>query len=531
MPGDNYSGVYMKLSVTKEMSGKSLAVFLLLLLALLSYTYYGGLTNLLQRWGSQDEYSYGYFIPLISAYFIYQKRTTISSIPFQSSWAGVFVVFFGLVLLAVGELSAIYILIHYSLVIVLLGLTLSIAGKVVFRQVFVPILILITAIPLPYFIDSELSWRLQLLSSKLGVLFIRLFDVPVFLEGNVIDLGYYKLQVVEACSGLSYLFPLMSLGFIVAYIYQAPFWQKIVLFLSTIPITVFMNSFRIGVIGILVNYWGIEQAEGFFHFFEGWVIFMACLFFLWLEMLLLIKLRADKPALWDVLGVTELSKKEFKWSDIQVPISKILVICLVLISSVAIITNIISKREEYQPPRKEFSLFPEQIGGWIEDKAELKSQIRQFLQLDDYYLGDYSKESNVPVNLYMAYYKTQRKGVSPHSPRVCIPGGGWKIVDSQTINIEIGDKIVFPVNRIIIQKNNTKQLVYYWFKQRNLNLANEYKVKWFLLKDAIVKNRTDGALIRLTTIIPEHDSKQNADDRIQSLISSIYPELTKFIPD
>ena len=111
-----------------------------------------------------------------------------------------------------------------------------------------------------------------------------MFGISVYLEGNVIDLGSYKLQVVEACSGLRYLFPLVSLSFIAAYIYHGAFWKKAIIFLSSIPITVLMNSFRIGVIGVLVEYGGPGQAEGFLHDFEGWIIFMACIAILVLEM-------------------------------------------------------------------------------------------------------------------------------------------------------------------------------------------------------------------------------------------------------
>ena len=129
---------------------------------------------------------------------------------------------------------------------------------------------------MPYFIDAVLSWRLQIISSELGVAFIRLFQIPVFLEGNVIDLGQYKLQVVEACSGLRYLYPLMSLGFLAAYFFQAPLWQRALVFLSTIPITILMNSLRIGVVGIMVDNFGPQDADGFLHMFEGWIIFLAC---------------------------------------------------------------------------------------------------------------------------------------------------------------------------------------------------------------------------------------------------------------
>ncbi len=142
-------------------------------------------------------------------------------------------------------------------------------------------------LPLPNFMYWKLSTSLQFISSRLGVDFIQLLGIPVYLEGNIIDLGVYKLQVAEACSGLNYLFPLMSFGFLFAVLYRGPVWHKVLLFLSTIPITVLMNSFRIGVIGVLVNQYGIEQAEGFLHFFEGWVIFVACLAILYLEAVLL----------------------------------------------------------------------------------------------------------------------------------------------------------------------------------------------------------------------------------------------------
>ncbi|CAN0598622.1 unnamed protein product, partial [Laminaria digitata] len=120
--------------------------------------------------------------------------------------------------------------------------------------------------------------------------------VPVYLEGNVIDLGVYKLQVAEACSGLRYLFPILSFSYLFAILYRGPIWHKAVLLLAAAPLTVLMNSFRIGVIGVLVNSYGIEQAEGFLHYFEGWVIFGACIAILFLMAVALQRLTSyPKP--------------------------------------------------------------------------------------------------------------------------------------------------------------------------------------------------------------------------------------------
>ena len=102
-------------------------------------------------------------------------------------------------------------------------------------------------------------------------------------DGNIIDLGYYKLQVVEACSGLRYIYPLLSLSFLAAYLFKAPLWQRALVFLSSIPLTIVMNSIRIGLVGVTVNYWGTQAADDVLHLFEGWIIFVACAGLLALE--------------------------------------------------------------------------------------------------------------------------------------------------------------------------------------------------------------------------------------------------------
>src|SRR4029079_8443440 len=136
--------------------------------------------------------------------------------------------------------------------------------------------------------------------------FIRLVGIPVYLEGNVIDLGVYKLQVVEACSGLRYLYPLLSLGFLAAYLFQAPLWQRAIVFLSTIPITILMNSLRIAIVGILVNSYGPQDADGFLHMFEGWIIFIACAGVLVAEMALFARF-ASRKRFFDVFYPPQIS--------------------------------------------------------------------------------------------------------------------------------------------------------------------------------------------------------------------------------
>src|SRR5579859_5875780 len=238
------------------------------------WPFWDGLAQMWLWWSNSPEDSYGILVLPMAAFLIWQQKDRLERMPFTGNWGGVGLILAGGAALVVGQLGTVFTVVQYAYVITLCGLALSFLGWTAFRLIAVPLLMLLFAIPLPQFFLASLSLKLQLISSQIGVALMRLFDIAVFLEGNVIDLGGYKLQVAQACSGLRYLFPLMILGFLIAYFYKGAFWKRAVLFLSSIPITVLMNSFRIGIIGITVEHGGIRMAEGFLHEFQGWMIFM-----------------------------------------------------------------------------------------------------------------------------------------------------------------------------------------------------------------------------------------------------------------
>ena len=492
--------------------------------------FFGGLENQYGRWVSQEEYSHGFLIPMISLWMLWDRRDALWQSIGDADWTGVPVLIVSGMMLIVGELSAIFILVQTGFIVSLIGIVLTFGGKSLLRLTILPILFLLFAIPMPYFLDSILSWRLQLISSELGVFFIRVFDIPVFLEGNVIDLGSYKLQVVDACSGLRYLYPLSSLGFLVAYLFKAPLWQRAVIFISTIPITIFMNSFRIGMVGVLVEYWGGGMADGLLHYFEGWVIFMACAAILCGEVWLFIRFSGggDFFELFDLPEIKPVPVERKSVKSNVVPVTISAGFMLVAVFFAMTVTN----RIEQTPDRFRFVSFPSEVGGWPSRKSYLENNVELALGLDDYILADYrSPELRRPVNFYAAYYASQRKGVSPHSPRVCIPGGGWLITEFDRIEIDVlGEVDPMPINRAIIERDRAKQLVYYWFDQRGRKISNEYIMKWHLVKDAILMNRTDGALVRVTTPVFEDESIEVADARLKTFINVISPSLPDYLP-
>ena len=258
-----------------------------------------------------------------------------------------------------------------------------------------PLLLMVLVIPLPFMAISALTSGMQLISSQLGTDLLRLMGIPVFLEGNIIDLGTYKLQVVEACSGLRYLFSLISIALILVYFLKANNLIKVVILTSTIPITIFMNSFRIAVTGLLVKNYGNSAAEGFLHDFEGWVVFMAAFIMLLLVVRILTFRISDKISFNDLFN---FEKNTPCSRDLEGPsshsVGQLGKITLLLIPF-AITTNFFSIfNQAYIADRKDFVTFPMRINHKNVALTWLDQEIIDILKADDYFLGTYGSSAN-----------------------------------------------------------------------------------------------------------------------------------------
>jgi exosortase D (VPLPA-CTERM-specific) len=495
--------------------------------------FWDGLTAMWIWWFDIPEYSHGVLIPPVAAFLIWQQKDRLERVPFTGSWAGVGLILIGGLILLAGQIGTVYTLVQFAYVLTLCGLILSFLGWSPFRLISMPLLILLFMIPFPQFVLANLSTKLQLLSSQIGVWFIRLFDISVFVEGNVIDLGGYKLQVAEACSGLRYLFPLMTLGFLMAYFYKGALWKRIVLFLSSIPITVIMNSLRIGVIGITVDRWGTEMAEGFLHEFQGWVVFMVSASVMLAEIAVFNRIGHESGTWRELFGV-EFPARSPPGARIErraVP-TPFVAACIALTAFICV-SLLVPRPTEVFPPRENFLDFPMKLGAWSGQRDSLEGVYLDQLKLDDYVLANYVDGTGSPVNVYIAYYNSQRKGESVHSPRSCLPGGGWQMrdFDQRTLSGVMIGGAPLRINRTLIELGNDRQLVYYWFQQRGRVITNEFNVKWYLFWDALTRHRTDGALVRLIVALPKSANEANADLRLTDMAAQIAPTLNRYVPD
>jgi exosortase D (VPLPA-CTERM-specific) len=505
----------------------------LLVAGLSVWPFWDGLAQMWAWWAASPEDSFGVLIPPIAAFLMWQQKDRLERMPFTGSWWGIAVILLGGVSLLIGQLGTVFTIVQYAYVITLYGLILSFLGARAFRVIAVPLLVLWFMIPLPQFVVANLSTELQLLSSQIGVYVIRLFGISVFLEGNVIDLGGYKLQVADACSGLRYLFPLMTIGFLMACFYKGAPWKRVVLFLSSVPITVFMNSLRIGIIGVTVEHWGIEMADGFLHEFQGWMIFMISAALMIAEIAALNRIGREAGTWRQLFGVEFPAR-----TPAGVPVQKRAIPTSFIAAGAVMaifvaVTFALPRAEEIYPARTSFEQFPMQMGEWRGHRSSLEGVYSDALKLDDYVLADYADQSGHIVNVYIAFYNSQRKGEAAHSPRSCLPGGGWQMRNFGQIGLPnaVVNGRPLRVNRTLIEMGNQRQLVYYWFQQRGRVITNEFAVKWYLFWDALTAHRTDGAMVRIITPLSATTPVASADRDMTDLISRMAPGLVRYVPN
>ena len=515
------------------MNPMGLGWFALLVAAALP-VFWLGFGSLAAAW-STAEYSHGPIIPLVSLYLFLRelrREGPVDPAAPVDRRPGIALILFALIFGIFGNLVRIPDIVTYALILWVGGVVLVTMGWARGRHHQLPVLHLIFMLPLPQFVYWKLTIFLQLVSSELGVWFIQMASIPVFLEGNVIDLGVYKLQVAEACSGLRYLFPILSFSYLFAILYRGPMWHKAVLLLMAAPLTVFMNSFRIGMIGVLVNSYGIGQAEGFLHFFEGWVIFGACVAILFGIAVALQRLTRDPKPLADTIDL------DFDGFGAQAArLGRVApsrgMVTVALASLVLVATFVLTPAPtRVVPDRDPFLLFPRNLGEWSGIPEALTPDVERVLGADDYINITYAATGEGGyVNFFAAFYEKLTEGSGIHSPQVCLPVGGWEVFSIDPVTISIPGTVYgsFQVNRAVIQKGLSKQLVYYWFEQRGKRMTNDYLAKGSVVWDSLTKGRTDGALVRFVTAIDGTEAE--ADARLQGFMALALERLPRFVPE
>jgi len=498
--------------------------FLLVAVALVIASYLPDGMKLWEEWSASEEFNHGPLMLAVALYLLWKRRALFLNGPSRYSWFGI-----GLVLVAaliyIGSIKAAILLPrHYAFLLMILGLFALVGGKRYVSYVLPSLVLLVFVIPPPGVVSVDLTWGLQLLSSDLSVILLRAVNITVFQDGNIIDLGTQRLEVAEACAGLRYLYPMMGLGVLIGMLFDISWIKRLVFLLIAAVVAVLMNSVRIFLTGAIADMTDLGVSEGFFHLFEGWVFFIVT-FTITLVLCWLVLNKKE----WNTLGRGYFVVEDDAGAVPSTPGSAS-VVALALVLLLTPLSVIARNGQIVIPDRTSFISFPLKLDGRIGTKQTLSRVEQNVLKMTDYFLGSYETPDKPPVSLFIGYFEAQSKGQAPHSPRICIPGGGWKITSMKTINVSHNGTSL-PINRVVIAKERYKQLVYYWFQQGGNSYANSYQAKINTLWRGIVSSRTDGALVRLVMPLGENITEKYADQKLARFSQDLMDVMPSFVPN
>ncbi len=236
--------------------------------------------RLVSQWWHDPNYGHGFIVPLFAGYVLWRERTCWQKVPLEPSNFGLLVMLAAIALLVAGTLGAELFVSRFSLIVLLGGMVLFLAGRKKLRALAFPLGYLVLMIPLPAILYNQITFPLQLVASRFAATCLEVVRVPVLREGNLLILPNYTLEVVEACSGIRSLMSLVALAIAYGYLVEKRCWVRGVLVALMLPIAVVSNGLRVVGTGVLTYAIGPQSAEGFFHLFSGWLIFLTAVLFM-----------------------------------------------------------------------------------------------------------------------------------------------------------------------------------------------------------------------------------------------------------
>ena len=234
------------------------------------------LKDMVVEWATVEEMGHGFFVPLVAGYIIWNDRERILSLPVRPFRPAILLVLWGAFQMVLGFLGADFFVARTAFLVALVGLIWTLAGSAVLRALWFPLFMLLFMIRIPLFLYQQMTFPLQIFASQVATTLLQFLGIPVLRDGNILDLPSQRLEVVEACSGIRSLLSLTFLSLAYAYMFDKRTWMRPVLFVCAIPIAIAANAIRITITGLLSEY-KPSLAEGFFHSFEGWLLFMVAL--------------------------------------------------------------------------------------------------------------------------------------------------------------------------------------------------------------------------------------------------------------
>ncbi|OGP13272.1 MAG: EpsI family protein [Deltaproteobacteria bacterium GWA2_54_12] len=493
--------------------------------------YYVPFKSMVNIWWGNDDYSYGFLIPVASAYLLWEKRKTLGEIPIRSALGVLPILVFFILISLYGILGSSGNVSMPSIPILFILFTGFCFGIESVKRLILPLGFLFFMVPVPAVIERYIGLYLKAMSSRLGGDFISLFNIPVHVSGNVIDLGVTQLQVVDACSGLRYIFPLFALGILFAYFFERIAWKRLFCVLVTIPLGILLNALRIGVTGILTEMFGPKVSEGFFHDFSGWVLFVVAFIMLFLISRFLAVFSPQAM-------VSKESNVPQRGHDPTLAVegkntTGAFLFSVAILSFVAVLSLSTSTLPAVTIDGG-IQGFPMLIGEWKGTPEIVDPVIIRESGAEEAFSGYYINGSGSEMSLYMGYRSTAFLSNENffHSPTVCIPSSGWvqREVKRRTItNVLYFDNL--DVTEMVIEKEGKRQLVYFWFQTKDKATHDKNINRFHLSLHAIRRDNTHDLFIRPIAPVDSAEKIEDAEIRMDGFVREMMPVLLHFLKE
>ena len=522
---------------------RNLAAALACLAGLMAVLHYGGVALLMDRWSSDSNYGHGYLIPFISLYFLWAKKEELKGLAPQSCLWGLGLFLLGLParFLAMPLLSPV--LSGISLVLMVNGLLLYLGGWRIYKVLWLPAVYLLFMVPLPQNVHERIANPLQYFASwaSAGIL-DGVLGIPTIREGNVIKLAGHSLQVAEACSGMRSIMGLLALGVAFAYFWERPLWERLFLVASAVPIAILGNICRVTGTGLIYS-WGREEfAQGFYHEFTGWLIYVFAMALLLLEASLMTRLFVyDAVAGKETSG--EAAREESKGGggdgrSRDVKLHKHFYVAIVILAASAAFGQVYfrmlgTSRDEIVPLQKPLSSIgageKKRIGEWegmdLVETPEIQLKVGALDSVHRvYYRGDEA------LQLYIAYFGGVR-GRAPHSPQACMPGAGWKNISNEVVDLRVSGFGEEPlrVHEDLWEKDFSKRVIVWWEYIHGRNVASRtmQHLEWALPK---FMGGKVGSVLQVQVSLEFKGSMEESMKRVNAFVDALGPYIQEVLP-
>ena len=499
----------------------------LLLLLCMGFLYSSTILSLIRSWWQDCNYSHGFLVPLISLYLIWQRRDKLQHLESSPNYWGALFILFGGAMLILGEFGSVVFLEHFSLIWVIVGLTITLLGYVWFKALILPLAYLIFMVPLPPSVLNIVASPLQLLAASFSNLFLGIFNVPVVVDNNFIFLPNITLFVAPGCAGIRYIIPVLVIAVALAYLMLERWLYRTILVGGAIVMAVLTNLFRVATTGFLAYFVSVKLAGGSFHSLYGWSLSIVDFVFLWAIALLLF--RRERPRVetgehhkgGDLTCNSTLPTYRFP----RAKYTRQFYLAVIILISFAVCFHASSHRRLFLP--KSLAEFPLIIDRWKGKDLKVVAEMPEIGGIDDSLVRAYSDDLGHQVKFYVGYSSNQRRRA-----KVFLPPGElfpkWSVIEQGKERLIVSDKDGrnIEVSRYIVQSCGTRLVVLCWYQSGEKSMASVFRAKGHLIITALTQHRFDGAFACIC--MPVIDSVESTSARVRNFAELIVPLLSDY---